>query len=113
MLYQLLAAVLLVTVVNGIPIEDFFPFNEGKICLIDATTGLVHTSNTLDHSGREITELNPTECDEYRLSPNDDASSHNISISVTFPFFARRFMNIFVSYMAYIHSIMQCVYNHV
>ena len=97
MLYQLLAAVLLVTVANGIPIEDFFPFDGENVCLIDATTGLVHTSNTLDDSGRQITELYPTDCDEYRLSPNDDASSHNISISVTFPFFVRRFRNVFVS----------------
>lgn len=97
MLYQLLAALLLVTVVNGIPIEDFFPFNGDKVCLIDATTGLVHTSNMLDDSGRSVTEINPTYCNEYRLSPNDDASSQNIRISVTFPFFARRFMNIYVS----------------
>ena len=97
MLYQLLAAVLLVTVVNGIPIEDFFPFNGDRVCLIDATNGLVHTSNTLDSSGRFVNETDPDDCDEYRLSPNDDASSHTITISVTFPFFAKRFMNVFVS----------------
>ena len=65
--------------------------------MIDATSGLVHTSNTLDDSGRLITELYPDDCYEYRLSPNDDASSQNINISVTFPFFAKRFMNVFVS----------------
>ena len=92
--YQLLV---LLTSVNGIPIEDFFPFNGDKVCLIDATTGLVHTTNTLDGSGRPVNELNSGDCDEYRLSPNDDASSHNISITVTFPFFAKRFMNVFVS----------------
>ena len=97
MLYQLLTAVLLVTAVNGIPIEDFFPFNECNVCLIDATTGLVHTSNTLDSSGRSVNEIDPDDCDEYRLSPNDDASSQNIDISFTFPFFAKRFMNVFVS----------------
>ena len=97
MLYQLLAAVLLVTAVNGIPIEDFFPFNGDRVCLIDATTGLVHTTNTLNDPGKQITALYPTECDEYRLSRNDDASSYNISISDTFPFFVRRFRNVFVS----------------
>ena len=96
MLYQLLA-VLLVTVVNGIPMDDFFPFNGDKVCLIDATSGLIHTSNTLDDSGRLITEIGPDDCNEYRLSPNDDASSQNIGISFTFPFFAKRFMNVFVS----------------
>ena len=96
MLYQLLA-VLLVTVVNGIPIDDFFPFNGDKVCLIDVTTGLVHTSNMLDDSGRSITEIDQADCNEYRLSPNDDAGSHSINISVTFPFFAKRFMNVFVS----------------
>ena len=94
MILQLLA-VLLVTVVNGIPIEDFFPFNGEKVCLIDATTGLIHTSNTLDDAGISI--ANPSNCFEYRLSPNDDASSQNIDISDTFPFFAKRFMNVFVS----------------
>ena len=97
MLYQLLAAVLLVMAANGIPIEDFFPFDGDKVCLIDATTGLVHTSNLLDASGRSITEIDPDDCAEYRLSPNDDASSQNINISNTFPFFAKRFMNVFVS----------------
>ena len=94
MLYQLLAAVLLVTVVNGIPIEDFFPFNGDEVCLIDATTRL---DSSLDGSGRHITELYPTDCNEYKFSPNDDASSQNINISVTFPFFKKRFKNIFVS----------------
>ena len=96
MIYQLLVLVL-VTSVNGIPIEDFFPFNGTKVCLIDTATGLVHTSNTLGGSGRPITDLNNGECDEYRLSPNNDASSHNISIDFTFPFFTKRFTNVFVS----------------
>ena len=95
-MYQLLA-ILLVTVAKGIPIEDFFPFNGEKVCLIDATTGLIHTSNTLGDAGRLIADLDPNDCFEYRLSPNDDASSQNINISVTFPFFAKRFMNVFVS----------------
>ena len=93
----LLLVILLVTSVNGIPIKQFFPFDKDNVCLIDATTGLVHTSNTLDGSGRSINELDPDDCFEYRLSPNDDASSHNISITVTFPFFAKRFMNVYVS----------------
>ena len=96
MIYQLLV-ILLVTSVNTIPIEDFFPFDGDNVCMIDATTGLVHTSNSLDGPGRPITEINEGECDEYRLSPNDDASSYNINIDFTFPFFAKRFMNVFVS----------------
>ena len=94
--YQLLA-ILLVATVNAIPIEDFFPFNGDKVCLIDATTGLIHTSNTLDGSGIPSSDLNPSDCDEFRLSPNDDASSQNIDISISFPFFNKRFRNIFVS----------------
>ena len=96
MIHQLLV-ILLVTSVYGIPIEKFFPFNESKVCLIDVETKLVYTSNMLDEFGRPINETYPDECDEYRLSPNDDDSSHNFSISVTFPFFAKRFTNIFVS----------------
>ena len=96
MIYQLLI-ILLITSVNGIPIGDFVPFTTGKICLIDATTGLVHTNNTLDKFGKSTTDLNSGECDTFRLSPNDDASSNNIRITVTFPFFGRRFRNVFVS----------------
>ena len=84
--------------VNGIPIDQFFPFSGDKVCLIDNNNGLVYTSNTMDGTGRPISEVNPDECNEYRLSPNDDASSHNLNITVTFPFFAKRFMSVFVSW---------------
>ena len=97
MIYKLLAVILLVTLVSGVPIEDFFPFNGTKVCLIDATTGLIHVSNTLDDSGVLITDVNPSDCPEFRLSPNDDASSQNINLSIPFPFFNKRFRNVFVS----------------
>ena len=90
---------LLVTSVNSVPIVDFFPYNGEKVCLIDAVTGLVHTSNELeDSNGKPTSEISDSECHEFRLSPNDDSSSQNISISYTFPFFAKRFRNVFVSF---------------
>ena len=96
MIYKLLAVILLVTLVSGVPIEDFFPFNGTKVCLIDATTGLIHVSNT-DDSGVPITNVSPSDCPEFRLSPNDDASSPIISLSIPFPFFNKRFRNVLVS----------------
>ena len=86
---------LLITSINAIPIDKFFPFNGDKLCLIDATSGMVHTNNILDELGIPITEVNPEDCYEYRLSPNDDASS--LEIDVTFPFFDKTFLNAFVS----------------
>ena len=92
-----LLVLLLVTLASSIPIQDFFPFNGEKVCMIDSTTGLVHTSNMIDGFGVSITNLNPSECFEFRLSPNDDASSQNIGISTSFTFFNKRFRNVFVS----------------
>lgn len=95
-----LVILLLVTSVNSLPLEEFFPFNRGSVCLIDAITGLVHTSNEIDSNGKPISEISDSQCHEYRLSPNDDASSQNINISYTFPFFAKRFRNVFVSLLS-------------
>ena len=97
MMNELLILLLVSSVSNGIPIKDFFPFNGDRVCLIDTDTGLIHTSNVLDCNGKAFTELYPSECDEFRLSPNDDGSSHNIKISVSFPFFSERFKNVYVS----------------
>ena len=93
---------LLIASVSGIPLDQFFPFNGDRVCLIDAATGLVHTSNVLDCNGKLFTEINSSECEEFRLSPNNDGSSHNISISVTFPFFSKRFQSVYVSEVLYI-----------
>ena len=92
-----LSILLFIASVGCIPIEEFFPFNEGRVCLIDDATGFIHTSNVLDCNGRVVTDINPSECDEYRLSPNDDGNSRNISTSFTFPFFGKRFQNFYVS----------------
>ena len=91
---ELLVLLLIAAVSNGIPMDDFFPFNGERVCLIDTDTGLVHTSNVLDCSGKTLAEVYPTECDEFRLSPNDDGSSY---ISATFPFFSKRFRSLYVS----------------
>ena len=92
---------LLIASVGSIPIEDFFPFNGERVCLIDTATGLVHTSNVLDCNGRAFTDINPSECYEYRLNPNDDDSSYEINIDVMFPFFSKRFQSVYVSWVYY------------
>ena len=97
MIDQVVVLLLLLHSVSSIPIEEFLPFNGSNICLIDAVSGKIHTSNVMDSNGVSIDELDRSKCDEFRLSPNDDAGSYNISISVTFPFFARKFKNVFVS----------------
>ena len=102
MIYQVVVvSLLLLWPACSVPMEEFFPYNGPKLCLIDAVTGMIHTSNLLDSSGVSIDELDRSKCDEFRLSPNDDAGSYNISISVAFPFFTRHFKNVFVSQQMY------------
>jgi len=83
--------------VGGIPISDFFPFNGPKVCLYDTVTMLVHKDNRIGSGGVLIEDITRQDCEEFRLSPNDDGSSPNILIGFTFPFFARRFRNLYVS----------------
>ena len=95
--FQLLLLVLS-TIVGGIPIDNFFPFNGENVCLMDAITGLVYTNNTLvDGLGVPITDLSSSDCREFRLTPNDDATFQNINTSSLFVFFNKRFRNVFVS----------------
>ena len=42
--------------------------------LIDTDAGLDHTSIVLDWSGKALAEVDPSECNEFRLSPNDDST---------------------------------------
>jgi len=83
--------------VSSIPISDFFPFNGSKVCLYDTVTMLVHKSNRIESGGLPIEDITRQDCEEFRLTPNNDGSSPNISIGFTFPFFARRFRNLYVS----------------
>ena len=95
-----LSLLLLLASVGAIPIDHFFPFNGEKVCLVDDVTGLIHTSNVLDCYGRAFSDIDPSQCNEFRLNPNDDGSSHEMSLSVTFPFFGKRFQNVYVSLVA-------------
>ena len=96
MTYQLVL-LLLVHSVIGIPLQDFFPFNGSAVCLYDTSTGLVHTSNVLDVNGVSVDDVTGRDCEEFRLTPNDDGSSYSISIGFSFPFFTKKFRNVFVS----------------
>ena len=94
---SVLVVLLLIHSAIGIPIGGFFPFNGPKLCLFDTVTMLVHKNNVVGSGGVPIKDVTSQDCEEFRLSPNDDGSSPNISIGFTFPFFARRFRNLYVS----------------
>ncbi|XP_065894428.1 protein mesh-like isoform X2 [Dysidea avara] len=96
MTYQLVL-LLLVHSVIGIPLQDFFPFNGSAVCLYDTSTGLVHTSNVLDVNGVSVDDVTGRDCEEFRLTPNDDGSSYSISIGFSFPFFTKKFRNVFIN----------------
>jgi len=57
----------------------------------------VHKDNRVGSGGVPIENVTRLDCEEFRLTPNDDGSSPNISIGFTFPFFAKRFNNVYVS----------------
>lgn len=99
MIYNLLVFILIATA-SGIPLDQFLPFNESKLCLIDAITGLIHIDSKYT-PGLPEDRINSTLCLEFSICPNDDASSHNVSLSSKFPFFAKRFTNAFVSIYVY------------
>ena len=99
---SVLVILLLIHSAIGIPIGDFFPFNESKVCLFDTVTMLVYKNNVVGSDGVSIKDVTSQDCEEFRLSPNDDGSSPNISIGFTFPFFARKFRNLYVGIINYL-----------
>ena len=72
----------------------FIPYNQGKVCMIDTSTGFVY-SNSSNKSGK-FELLDGTNCTEYKLNPNNDGSSGAIPISVPFPMFEYTYYRIFV-----------------
>ena len=98
---SVLVVLLLIYSASGIPNTDFFPYNGPKLCLFDTVTMLVYKNNVVGSDGVPIKDITTSDCEEFRLSPNDDGSSPNISIGFTFPFFARRFSNLYVSFVHY------------
>ena len=95
MIYNILLFLLVVTV-NGIPLDQFFPFNGGKLCLIDAVTGLVHIESK-NTPGLPSSRFGGSSCSEFSICPNDDSGSHHVNLSFTFPFYAKCFTSVYVS----------------
>ena len=102
---SVLVVLLLIHSACSIPITDFFPFNGPKLCLFDTVTMLVHKNNVVGSDGVPIKDVTSQDCEEFRLSPNNDGSSPNINIKLNFPFFSRQFSNLYVS------TIVQCYSN--
>ena len=81
-------------------LDTFIPYKEGKICLVNTSTGFVHTSS----SGKSGTFglLDGINCTEYKLSPNNDGSSGAVQISVPFSMFQHTHNRIYVRIMQYL-----------
>ena len=90
---SVVVVLLLIHSAISIPIGDFFPFNGPKLCLFDTVTMLVVGSDGVPIEDEVTSQV----CEEFRLSPNNDGSSPNINIGFTFPFFTKRFQNLYVS----------------
>ena len=103
-----LLVLLLIATASGIPLDQFFKFNRSKLCLIDAITGLIHIDSKYT-PGLPEDRINSTLCLEFSICPNDDASSHSVDLTFPFPFFAKRFINAFVSYICIVYCYMLCI----
>ena len=85
-------------------LAKLFPYNDGKVCTISTTTGLIHT----DTFGGKLEALDGINCTEYKLSPNNDGSSGEIPLSVPFPIFQRAYNSLYVSklyFWIWLHNI--------
>lgn len=96
MIYNNVLLFLLVVTVNGIPLDQFFPFNGSKLCLIDAVTGLIHIESK-DTPGLPSSRFNGSSCSEFTICPNDDSGSHHVHLSFAFPFYGKHFRRVYVS----------------
>ena len=75
----------------------FIPYKEDKICVVDTSTGFVHTNSSVKSGTFQL--LDGKNCTEYKLSPNNYGSSGAVPISVPFPMFQHTYNKIFVRIM--------------
>ena len=79
----------------SIHLDVLIPYNEGKICTVDTSTGFIYTNSSRRGGNFEL--LDGINCTEYKLSPNNDGSSGAVPISVPFSIFQHTYNKIFVS----------------
>ena len=96
MIYCVSMCLLVIVAVNGVPLDQFLPFNESKLCFVDTIEGLIHIESK-DNPGLPSEGFDSSSCSEFSLLPNDDSGSHRVDLSFTFPFYAKRFTSVFVS----------------
>ena len=85
----------------------FIPYEEGKICVVDTSTGFVHTNSSVKSGTFEL--LDGRNCTEYKLSTSNYGSSGAVLISVPFSMFQHTYNKIFVSITQYL-AMQLCMY---
>ena len=91
-------------------VGTFIPYKEGKICVVNTSTGFVHTNSSVKSGTFEL--LDGKNCTEYKLSPSNYGSSGAVPISVPFPMFQHTYNKIFVRVMQYL-AMQLCMYIHI
>ena len=76
-------------------LDVFIPYNEGKICNVNTSTGFIYTNSSRKGANFEL--LDDVNCTEYKFSPNNDGSFGAIPISVPFSIFQNTHNKIYVS----------------
>ena len=82
-------------------LTDLYPYNDGRACTINTTTGLVY--NDMSNEGRWFEILDGVNCTEYKLSPNNDGSSGRIPTSVPFQVFQHVYNSLSVCKLVFMY----------
>ena len=69
----------------AIYIAQLYPYNQGKLCTVNTTTGLVYTESST--KGGSFVVLDGVNCTEYKLSSDNDGSSGELVLSVPLSIF--------------------------
>ena len=70
-------------------------FTEGAVCTVNTTTGLIYT-NTSTRGGK-FELLDGENCTVYKLTPNNNASTGEITLSVPFCVGDQEYTKLYVS----------------
>ena len=76
-------------------IAQLYPYNQGQLCAVNTTTGLVYTESSTKGGTYEV--LDSVNCTEYKLSHTNNANSGEVILSVPLPVFEKSYRNLIVS----------------
>ena len=95
----------------AICIAQLYPYNQGKLCTVNTTTGLVYTESST--KGGSFVVLDGVNCTEYRLSSDNDGNSGELVLSVPLSVFQNSYKSLHVSIYVFRQIMYAYVFTHV